>query len=211
MTPLKIAALFAGGAVAILLTKSKRGVTATYTDASGNVETEEFSVTDAAASVVESVGQTVSDAVAAIVEFGSGFNVLKLADGSTIRRDGARNWRNNNPGNIEYGSFAKSHGAIGSDGRFAIFPTYAAGRAAKAALIFESNSYKNLTLAQAIMRYAPPSENDTANYRRIVLAAVDGRELRMAEYSSSDREKILDAMERIEGFKVGNVSVISST
>jgi hypothetical protein len=35
---------------------------------------------------------------------------------------GPRNRRNNNPGNIEYGPFAKEHGAIGTDGRFAIFP-----------------------------------------------------------------------------------------
>ncbi len=38
-------------------------------------------------------------------------------DGS-INVGGDRNWRNNNPGNIEAGGFADSQGAIGSDGRY---------------------------------------------------------------------------------------------
>jgi hypothetical protein len=46
-----------------------------------------------------------------------------------------RNLRNNNPGNLEYGDFAKSHGATGSDGRFAIFSTMEAGMAAQEALL----------------------------------------------------------------------------
>lgn len=31
------------------------------------------------------------------------------------RIGGSRSWRNNNPGNLEYGKFAKQHGAIGTD------------------------------------------------------------------------------------------------
>jgi hypothetical protein len=46
-----------------------------------------------------------------------------------------RNLRNNNPGNIEYGEFAKKHGATGSDGRFAIFPSMEAGKAAQMSLL----------------------------------------------------------------------------
>ncbi len=44
---------------------------------------------------------------------------------------GSRSWRNNNPGNIEYGPFARSMGATGTDGRFAKFPSYEAGRRRK--------------------------------------------------------------------------------
>ena len=40
---------------------------------------------------------------------------------------GSRAWRNNNPGNLEDGKFARDNGAIGSDGRFAIFPDATTG------------------------------------------------------------------------------------
>ena len=77
---------------------------------------------------------------------------------------GSRSYRNNNPGNIEYGEFAKAHGATGSDGRFAIFPTYQAGRTAQEKLLFESGAYKDLTLAQAINKWAPGFENNVPAY-----------------------------------------------
>jgi len=75
----------------------------------------------------------------------------------------SRGWRNNNPGNMEYGSFAKSHGAIGSDGRFAIFPDVETGLRAMRALL-KSSKYRNLTPKQALYRYAPPGENDVQAY-----------------------------------------------
>ena len=49
---------------------------------------------------------------------------------------GSRSYRNNNPGNIKYGSFAVSYGATGMDDQgHAIFPSYAAGRAALEGLL----------------------------------------------------------------------------
>ena len=78
--------------------------------------------------------------------------------------------RNNNPGDIEYGAFAKAHGATGTDGRFAIFPDYETGHNALLALL-NTKGYKDLTLAQAITRLGPPNENDTAGYIKKVTAA----------------------------------------
>ena len=52
------------------------------------------------------------------------------SDGVWINVGGDRNWRNNNPGNLEDGDFARRHGSIGSDGRFAIFPDYKTGKEA---------------------------------------------------------------------------------
>jgi hypothetical protein len=77
--------------------------------------------------------------------------------------NGTRAARNNNPGNIEAGEFATAHGASGSDGRFAIFPSAEAGFAALKAL-FELPDYRNLTVAEALKRYAPPDENETNVY-----------------------------------------------
>jgi hypothetical protein len=75
--------------------------------------------------------------------------------------------RNNNPGNIEYGPYAKAHGATSSDGRFAIFPSYDTGHKALIDLL-QSPKYADLTVAQAINKYAPSKENDTAGYIRSV-------------------------------------------
>ena len=151
-------------------------------------------------------------------------NTVELADGSVVKRTGNRNWRNNNPGNIEYGELAKKYGAIGSDGRFAIFPDYDSGRKAKEHLIFESNraqslstrldygqgiGYKDKTLKQTIASYAPIEDNnDTFKYQRNVLAAVNGQNKKMSEYSAADRKKIMDAMEKEEGFVIGKTETI---
>lgn len=139
--------------------------------------------------------------------------------GSFRKVGGSRSWRNNNPGNMEYGTFAKSHGAIGTDGRFAIFPTEEAGRRAKEALIFESNGgkrlpnnpldygagigYRDKTLTQMIAAYAPASENNTRAYQQRVLAAVGGRNKRMRDYTPAERKAIMQAMLVVEGWKEG--------
>lgn len=70
--------------------------------------------------------------------------------------------RNHNPGNIRYGQFACSHGATGTDGVFAIFPDDATGFAAMSSLL--GAAYRGLTLAQAIAKWAPPTENNTQQY-----------------------------------------------
>ncbi|WP_261525990.1 hypothetical protein [Burkholderia multivorans] len=77
----------------------------------------------------------------------------------------SRGLRNNYPGNIEYGSFAKSQGAIGSDGRFAIFPSMEQGAAAQKALLDKNYFAKGLdTPRKIINKYAPGNENDVPKY-----------------------------------------------
>lgn len=76
-----------------------------------------------------------------------------------------RGVRNNNPGNIEYGDYAKSKGAIGSDGRFARFASPEAGIAAMRDLLgVYQNKHGLKTVEQMIGRWAPASENDTKAY-----------------------------------------------
>lgn len=74
----------------------------------------------------------------------------------------ARGIRNNNPGNIEYGPFAKSMGATGSDGRFAVFPTAEQGIAAITALQQRYENSGRESVAERIERWAPASENGPA-------------------------------------------------
>lgn len=144
--------------------------------------------------------------ISAVVQTGPGFLVVQRPDGTVQRLQGSRNWRNNNPGNIEAGAYANSMGAIGSDGRFAIFPTYEMGRTAKEKLIFEGRNYRDLTLTQTINRYAPPVENNTSWYQSTVLGAVGNIDKPMNQYTPGERTRILAAMERVEGFKPGTVS-----
>lgn len=72
--------------------------------------------------------------------------------------------RRNNPGDIEEGRFAQSHGALPSDGnRFAAWATPEAGFAAMRALL--KSAYLGLTVAQALCKWAPPIENDVSAYQ----------------------------------------------
>lgn len=146
--------------------------------------------------------------IAKVISTAPGSNTVQRPDGTIEKVTGDRNWRNNNPGNIEAGPFAQRMGAIGSDGRFAIFPDYETGRKAKAALIFEGKNYKDLNLKDAISRYAPPSENNTGAYQASVLSAVGGANKRMGDYTEEERRKILDAMQKVEGFKAGKIAKV---
>ena len=87
----------------------------------------------------------------------------------TTGGSGVRSVRNNNPGNIEDGSFAKRlPGYAGGDGRFAIFKNPNDGRSAQMTLI---RSYINRgfdTPWKIASRWAPPTEkgNDTPMYAK---------------------------------------------
>lgn len=73
--------------------------------------------------------------------------------------------RNNNPGNLNYASWEISFGAKLEDGpnaRFAVFPSAFMGFSAMSHLLV--NHYAGLSLRQALAKWAPASENDTAAY-----------------------------------------------
>jgi hypothetical protein len=130
--------------------------------------------------------------------------VYTAADGTeTIRSGGSRSWRNFNPGNIEKGSFANQHGAIGSDDRFAIFPDEATGRDAIVALL-DSPSYRPLTLEAAIRRIAHWSGNNVESYIRFV--AMDtglAPQQIVVELSLAQRNAIAASIKMIEGWIEG--------
>ncbi len=142
-----------------------------------------------------------------VVAAKAGSTTIQDANGNIIQRVGTRNWRNNNPGNLEYREYAKSFGAIGTDGRFAVFPDYQTGRNAQANLIFNTKKYKDKTLKDAIAIYAPDFENDTNSYFNAVLKKV-GTNKKMSEYSPKERQIILDTMERVEGFAIGKEKIL---
>ncbi|MBI4799687.1 MAG: hypothetical protein HY794_13370 [Desulfarculus sp.] len=74
-------------------------------------------------------------------------------------------YRNNNPGNIRDGAFARScpgYAGCGEKG-FAKFTDWGFGVGALARLL-RSSSYRDLSIHEIIARYAPASENDTGAY-----------------------------------------------
>lgn len=79
---------------------------------------------------------------------------------ATSGGDGSRSWRNNNPGNLRDGEFARSHGAVGKDDKgFAVFPTEETGQAALEALL-QTKKYSGKTIAAAMSTYAPASDSN---------------------------------------------------
>lgn len=88
--------------------------------------------------------------------------------------------RNNNPGNLEWGPFARQHGATRieeippgytSTPRFAYFPDVTLGWKAMRER-FATGMYKGLTVKQAMYKYAPPNENDTDSYIKFICQRV---------------------------------------
>jgi len=77
-----------------------------------------------------------------------------------------RSVRLNNPGAMEYGPFARSMGATGSDGRFAIFPTLDAGYGAMERLLENYGRQGRNTVSSIIERWAPRNAdgNHTDSY-----------------------------------------------
>ncbi len=125
-----------------------------------------------------------------------------------FRKGGSRAWRCNNPGNLDATAFAKRHGSIGADNREAIFPDYETGHQALAALLHGS-TYSKLSIYDAIFRYAPPSENDTADYRRNVQQWT-GLDIsrKISSLNDSEFEKVVKAVERMEGWQPGKENSI---
>jgi hypothetical protein len=81
--------------------------------------------------------------------------------------------RNNNPGNIRP-STPPWQGAVGQSGGFVIFDTMANGiRALAKQLIAYQDRYGVKTVRQAITRWAPSNENDTAGYVAFVCSVLN--------------------------------------
>ena len=126
------------------------------------------------------------------------------SDGTQYRRTGgSRAWRNNNPGNIRYSEFSRRAGAIGEAGGFAVFPDEETGNRAISALL-RTDSYNRLTVAGAISRYAPPTENNTSAYhRRIEQLTGLSINRRMSDLSDAELARVASAIRQIEGWTPG--------
>lgn len=155
-------------------------------------------------------GSDDAKAIRTVISAGPNFTDVKTVDGEMLRRQGVRNWRNNNPGNLEYGEFARSKGAVGTDGRFAVFPTLEAGLKAKEDLVFGKH-YINLSIKDAISKYAPEVENKTSSYiNNVVQATGASPDTILKDLTTNQRKAMLDTINRVEGFKPGQVMALAN-
>ncbi len=106
----------------------------------------------------------------------AGFDILDQVEQASTANNSrpSRGERNNNPGNLEDGPFARRQpGYKGSDGRFAIFDSEANGAKAQETLLRQN--YGDRSVRQVIERYAPRGDNSAAsqtNYIRYVAAGL---------------------------------------
>lgn len=135
--------------------------------------------------------------------------VYTRANGNKVRRSGGtRAWRNNNPGCLRYSEFTITQGAIGHAGGFAVFPDEETGMQAICALL-QSDSYKNLTISQAIFKYAPPHENDTENYKASLRKMTElPITTKLCDLTSAQILRVAHAIRKIEGWKPGQETQI---
>lgn len=116
--------------------------------------------------------------------------------------------RNNNPGNIEDGRFARGqYGYIGHDGRFAKFSSPEAGFAAMENLL-RGRGYAGggrNTIASIISKYAPGHENNVGAYVSAVERATGIN--RYKPLTPGEIRAVSRAMARHEGYRGGSVPI----
>ena len=140
-----------------------------------------------------------------------GMIVCELEDGSIVKRhEGTVAWRCNNPGNLKQGPFSRSCGSIGEDyGGHAVFPNLDVGNYAHGQLLFGNDSrYRNLTLIDALKRYAPESDgNNPWAYQRYITkrTGVEADRL-LRSLTPDERQGMLACMRLFEGYQEGIIS-----
>lgn len=110
-----------------------------------------------------------------------------------------RSIRTNNPGALNYGPFAQKYGAVGSDGRLAIFPDVETGRRAMSGLLDTYERQHGLNSVAGILgRWAPRGvdNNSTDLYIKTVASklGVDPN----APLTAQHRPALMDAMAAYE-------------
>lgn len=148
-----------------------------------------------------------------VISASRGNLTVQTEDNQTIKRTGGTvSWRTNNPGNLKDGKFARAFGSIGKDHiGHAVFPTYDHGYQAKYNLLFSATSiYHNLTINQAIHRYAPISDGNKPDQYVAYLTKNTNinRDTKLCDLDESQRLALLDTMKIFEGYKIGNDIVL---
>jgi len=135
---------------------------------------------------------------------------MTVVIGDQARKKGDANWRNNNPGNIGAGATARGLGSIGANGRWAIFPDLSKGFQAMHDLLM-SPAYNTLTAKQAVYKWAPPNENNTAFYVDQMAKAGLNMDQPYSKLTPAQQQLYQQTVNRIEGGHAGQVVAATAT
>jgi hypothetical protein len=148
---------------------------------------------------------------------GIGTNTMYVGNDGNIYEysGGTPAWRNNNPGNLRAYKSSFDRGAIGTGSGatteapgFAIFPDIDTGWNAMVGLL-SSQTYQNLTIEEAINRYAPPNENNVEDYLKFIENQTGfPRTTPMNNLSKDNLLKLAKAMKQHEGNKPGKKRIV---
>jgi len=73
-------------------------------------------------------------------------------------------------------------------------------------ILLSGDIYQGLTVGEAINRYAPPSENDTSNYQKMVLESTSlDLNTRMNLLNDPQMTFVINAIRTVEGWIEGEV------
>lgn len=152
--------------------------------------------------------------IARALDGGKGYTVVQYEDGRVERREGMYGWRNNNPGNIENSAFARKFGGMPGGGRYAVFPTEEHGLRAAEALFFDGANYRNLSIIDAVRRWAPYPENSRAAQNSYAKAMADAAGVsvntRTGSLNAQQRRAALLAQKQAEGNRPGRAVTLKS-
>jgi len=135
--------------------------------------------------------------------------------GNERRTGGTISWRTNNPGNVQYGDFARSYGAIGSvkasDGEpVAIMPTLDHGWKMQVAL-WRRPKYNNGTINQGCRTWAT-GVRDYKGISPYTIALADAAGVsvhtKVSDLSDEQLKNMVKQQAKLEGFKVGTVTSV---
>jgi len=125
--------------------------------------------------------------------------------GEKIKRTGGSvAWRNNNPGNIRKSKNSYNLGAIGETDKWAVFPDEESGLNAIVKLL-RSKNYKNLSVSDAINRWAPSSDGNNPESYAHKVSKMTGlsANAKIDNLNDTELRRVANAIKVIEGWKPG--------
>ena len=139
------------------------------------------------------------------IEYENRTTIYVKKDGTKIKRiGGSVAWRNNNPGNIRKSSFAHQNGAVGETDKWAVFPNEETGLIAITKLL-RSKSYRNLSISEAIHKWAPASDNNNPKSYSQRISKMTGLPVnaKINNLNDNDLMRVARAIQTVEGWIVG--------
>lgn len=129
-------------------------------------------------------------------------------DGSGFIRDGGTiPWRFLNPGALRGSSLSCATLSTKPNGKFAVFESAEIGKKALH-LVFTGDAYKGKTIAQAMYKYSPPTENNTTRYVNNLKAKGINVNKVLPNLTSEEWEQFENAIMTLEGWN--NAGTIES-